>query len=337
MELKCALYRQNLLIKEIPITFVNRIGGESKISSHIISEGVYAPWKIRFSSYVKVEDIECSLCKSSVKKWGEKNGYDLYQCTHCKLVFVHPLPDPSSVYSEDYFKGATEGFGYVDYDQDKEPMRGVFEKYLHLCKQYGKSSGYLYDVGAATGFFLDIARKKGYSVRGVEMSSYAAGIAQKKGLDVKTGDLLDQDLKRESVDIVSMLDVLEHMTDPLVELLYARDVLVPGGLLLVNAPNGQSVLARVLKTAWHLVVPPEHLFFFSPKNLKMYLENNGFTVVYSGTISKRFTLSYIFKTLYKWQKINLWDWCAKFSEKYMSGLYIPLNLFDNFFMIARKK
>ena len=171
----------------------------------------------------------------------------------------------------------------------------------------------------------------------MEVSSYAADIARKKGIDVKTGDLLDQEIEKESIDIVSMLDVLEHMMYPFAELLYARDILVSNGLLLINTPNGQSFLARTLKTLWHLVVPPEHISYFSPQNLKNYLETHGFTVVYSGTISKKFTVSYIFKTLYKWQRFVLWDWCARFSEKYMSQLYIPLNLFDNFFMIARKK
>ncbi|MHB1316309.1 MAG: class I SAM-dependent methyltransferase, partial [Minisyncoccota bacterium] len=151
------------------------------------------------------------------------------------------------------------------------------------------------------------------------------------------GDLLDQNIKKESVDIVSMLDVLEHMSKPFSELIYARDILVSGGLLLINTPNGESLLARILKKSWHLVVPPEHLYYFSPKNLKSYLEKNGFEVLYSGTISKRFTLPYIFKTLYKWQKLSLWNWCAQFTEKYISILYIPLNLFDNFFMIVRKK
>lgn len=48
MELKYLLYRAGGEFFEIPITFVNRVGGESKISGHIISEGIIAPWKIRF-------------------------------------------------------------------------------------------------------------------------------------------------------------------------------------------------------------------------------------------------------------------------------------------------
>lgn len=46
MELKYGLYKNNISIKEVPIIFENRVGGESKISNHIISEGILAPWRM---------------------------------------------------------------------------------------------------------------------------------------------------------------------------------------------------------------------------------------------------------------------------------------------------
>lgn len=48
MELKYALWKAGASFKEVPIIFKNRSGGESKISGHIISEGILAPWKMRF-------------------------------------------------------------------------------------------------------------------------------------------------------------------------------------------------------------------------------------------------------------------------------------------------
>lgn len=46
MELKYLLYKTGATFYEVPITFVNRVGGESKMSSHIINEGILAPWKM---------------------------------------------------------------------------------------------------------------------------------------------------------------------------------------------------------------------------------------------------------------------------------------------------
>ena len=46
MELKYLLFKNGARFVETPIVFKNRIGGESKISNHIISEGFFAPWKM---------------------------------------------------------------------------------------------------------------------------------------------------------------------------------------------------------------------------------------------------------------------------------------------------
>lgn len=285
----------------------------------------------------QINKIICPNCKAEVGLWGKKNSYTLYSCVSCGLVFVNPLPDPTKVYGEDYFSGATGGFGYVNYDADKEPMVPVFNKYLDLFARYGKEKGSLFDVGAATGFFLKIAQNRGYKVSGVEMSTHATKKAQEANLDVSSGDMMALNLASESFDIITMLDVVEHMTEPFVELLEAKRLLKLKGLLVVNAPNGQSLLARVLKTKWHLVLPPEHLFYFSPKNLSEFLEKNGFRTEYSGSIGKRFTFQYIFIMLYKWQKLSIWNHLSNFFSKgFLSRLYIPINLHDNLFMIFKK-
>ena len=74
------------------------------------------------------------------------------------FLFVYPLPQSIDVYDEAYFLGAERGFGYVDYDVDKEPMVPTFLKYLELIKKSGHKKGKILDVGAATGFFLKIAK-----------------------------------------------------------------------------------------------------------------------------------------------------------------------------------
>ncbi len=282
--------------------------------------------------------ISCPHCNAGVDIWGKKNTYTLYSCENCGLVFVNPLPDPTSVYTQDYFSGAKGGFGYVNYDADKEPMVPTFNKYLDLFAKFGKKNGALFDIGAATGFFLKIAKSRGFEVSGVEMSDHAAEIARNSGIPVSSGDLMALSLPDDSFEVVTMLDVLEHMTEPFKELMETKRILKNGGLLVINAPNGQSLLARILKTKWHLVLPPEHLFYFSPKNLSMFLEANGFETIYSGTLGKRFTFQYIFKMLYKWQKLSIWNYLSNlFSRGYLSHLYIPINLHDNFFMIFQKK
>lgn len=285
----------------------------------------------------QISKVTCGNCKADAYWWGAKNNHNLFSCIKCRLIFVDPLPNSENIYTKDYFSGAADGFGYVNYDIDKEPMKATFNKYIDLFDTHGKPQGKLLDIGAATGFFLSIAKSRGYEVSGVEISDYASNIARKRGIDVKTGNLTSSNFPDGFFDVITMFDVLEHIKDPFAELLEAKKILKKDGLLVINSPNGQSLMARFLKTKWHLILPPEHLFYFSPKNLSLFLEKSGFKVVYNGHIGKRFTFQYIFKMLYKWQKLSIWNFLSNlFSKSFLSSLYIPINFHDNFSVIFRK-
>jgi 2-polyprenyl-3-methyl-5-hydroxy-6-metoxy-1,4-benzoquinol methylase len=255
------------------------------------------------------------------------------------MLFVSPLPDLVEVYDQDYFAGAGEGFGYVDYDKDKEPMIPTFNKYLDLLVGKKEPTDItLLDVGAATGFFMSLAEARGFSTTGIEISDFAASLGRQKGLNIITGDLLKAPFMNGYFDVVTMCDVLEHVTDPKAILLETKRILKPEGLLLINTPDAESVVARMFGKNWHLLVPPEHLHYFSPKNLSKFLEKIGFEIVINTTIGKKFTLSYVFNMLYKWQKLSIWNYFAdKTSKGFLSKIYLPINLYDNFFIIARKK
>ncbi len=281
----------------------------------------------------------CLLCRTEAIFFGSKWGYHLYRCPRCRFLFVYPTPtETTSVYNEGYFMGGEGGVGYADYDRDKAPMAKSFVRYLEIIERFASHKGRLLDVGAATGFFLAIAKSRGWDVVGVELSAYAAARAKEKGFDVRVCSFSTAGFSTASIDVITMFDVLEHFTDPLRELREAARVLKPGGLLVINAPNASSVLARILGMRWHLIVPPEHLHYFSPENCTTYLATLGFHVCYSGSIWKSFTPYYIFHTLYRSQGFAIWRWLAmRCSNRLLKRIAIPLPSFDNFFLIAERK
>ncbi len=284
----------------------------------------------------KTDKVTCPLCSSTDTNFSfSKKGFEVYECQNCKLLFTCPVPKSSEVYSEDYFSGATSGYGYVDYDADKEPMTSVFNKYLDLVSSFGVRSGKLLDIGAATGFFMKIAKTRGFSVSGIEISAFAAQKGRKEGLEIVTGDLIEHKYGNESFDVITMFDVLEHVPDPKAIIFEVRRILKKDGLLLVNTPDAESLLAKILGKNWHLIMPPEHINYFSPKNLGDYLSKNGFSVLLSTKIGKRFTLQYILKMLYKWQGWRIFLVKSN-SARFLSKIYLPINLRDNFFAIYRK-
>jgi 2-polyprenyl-3-methyl-5-hydroxy-6-metoxy-1,4-benzoquinol methylase len=266
----------------------------------------------------------------------EKNGYEIYRCASCNLLFVHPLQDaPTAIYDRNYFEGASNGFGYVNYDEDKEPMRPVFQRYLDIIESnLSGEKGKLLDVGAATGYFVALASDRGFSSQGVDISEHAAAIATAKGRSVRAGTI---DNISGTFDCITMLDLIEHVPDPRAVIRRASRLLRPGGILVVNAPDAGSFVARLLGRSWHLISPPEHLHYFNKKNLKRLLEEEEFKIVQSMTIGKSFTFKYIFKTLGRSTHMVFFEKISTFfSRPSLAKISFPVNLRDNMFIVARK-
>ncbi len=343
IELKYFLYKSGAKMIEIPIVFKNRIGGESKISNHIISEGIKAPWRLVLCKYNK--KIECIICESDIlhSQYTHKNGFSLYKCNNCKTIKVYPLSNLNiDIYNDNYFSGASHGFGYIDYDKDKEAMKDVFVGYIKRIddlfrNKEDKKKIKLLDVGAATGYFMDIARGNSFDVTGIEISSDAVNKGKEKGLNIFNGTMENFDPKGKKFDVITLLDVIEHVPDPDNLILKCKDLLNKDGIIVINTPDSGSPYARLLGKRWHLIVPPEHLYYFNRKSLISLLRKNGFNIINSTTIGKKFTMEYVFLTLNKWLKLKVFWKIALFMKNNpkLGHISIPINLRDNMFITAR--
>ena len=284
--------------------------------------------------------VTCPACGNVRTEFSfRKNGFDLYRCQICRHLFVYPIAyDALALYDADYFGGAKKGSGYVDYDADKEPMRSTFLGYLREIEKFLPQKGELLDVGAATGFFMRIAEKSGWKAKGVEISEYAAEEARNRGLDVRCGTLNADGFAEGSFDVVTMWDVLEHVTDPEADIRTVVRLLRPGGIVAINIPDSGSLYARIMGKEWHLLIPPEHLHLFSKRSVTALLKRSGFSVEKISKIGKSFTLEYIVQTAAAWRKSGLLRRLAAFLKRHpmIGRLSIPINLRDNMFIIARK-
>jgi len=288
------------------------------------------------------QDINCPICLSEkINFFCEKSGFKLYDCSFCGLSFVWPIPGRlADIYQEPYFKasledGRADKFGYSDYEEDKKAMRGTFITYLNKIAKLAAGRR-IFDIGSATGYFLDLAKQAGWLTAGVEISDYAAKIAGAKGHKVFTGDLPDLKIGGK-YDVVTAWDVLEHLAEPKKYLKAAQDILNQGGILAVNTIDRGSLYAKLTGKNWHAIVPPEHLFYYSARSLKILLEANGFKIIERFKIGKKFTLPYIFKVLANSHKVKILASLADcFAKGFWRKISLPINLRDNIFIIAKK-
>jgi 2-polyprenyl-3-methyl-5-hydroxy-6-metoxy-1,4-benzoquinol methylase len=161
---------------------------------------------------------------------------------------------------------------------DEDASRSINAHFsLNTIGQF-TSRGTLLDVGCSTGYFLNAARLH-FEASGVEPSLWAATFARERlKLPVTDGTLENVRLPSGSQDVVTMIDVIEHLADPLATLKEIHRVLKPGGLLYLVTPDVASLTAR--------------LYYVSPVTLRKILAEAGFETVLLRSFGRVFTLNY---------------------------------------------
>lgn len=294
-----------------------------------------------------MESAGCNICGAPVdrrhdRRW-RKDGFDILRCPSCGTHFRAELPAAealSEIYGPGYFSaeaGESDGQGYADYLGEEANHRLNARARLELLER-GRRPGRLLDVGCAAGFFLDEARKRGWTVTGVELAPDMAGHARERlGLDVRVGLFADAELEPGSFDAVTMWDYVEHLVDPAGDLRRAAALLVPGGLLALSTGDVASVSARLAGRRWHLLTPRHHNFFFTRASLERAVRDAGFEVLRSRYSSSRYSVRYL---LHKLRTLGDSSALERLSRSVgrtrLGGLAVPVNLFDIVTLLATR-
>lgn len=216
-----------------------------------------------------------------------KQGYRLVRCRNCDLAFIANPPDAKAI--------AALYTAKADYhDQLLDPASASLGRMQKVARQHvsmlrrstGSANGLsVLDIGCSSGLFLDEARKAGFAVKGAEISPESSAFAHDHfGLDVHTGDWRDAGYADASFDVVTLFDVIEHLTDPQAELEAIIRLLKPGGLLLQSTPDIDGLSPRLSYLVarridyWPHPEPPWHLFQFSARTLGDMTGKAGYRV-----------------------------------------------------------
>jgi 2-polyprenyl-3-methyl-5-hydroxy-6-metoxy-1,4-benzoquinol methylase len=139
----------------------------------------------------------------------------------------------------------------------------------------------LLDVGCSSGVFMAAARARGVDAQGVEPAQKAAKTAQEAGFEVFCGTLEQAEFPAGSFDAVTILEVIEHLRDPVSLLQECLRVLKPGGVLAIGTGNTGSLTVRVLGTEWDYLQIARHgghISFFNPQSMRLLAQRTGFEI-----------------------------------------------------------
>src|SRR3989338_811238 len=197
----------------------------------------------------------------------------LVKCNRCGLQYLNPRLNQDLIIDA-YSSGTDETFVSQAPGREK-----TFAKSLDFIEKYCPAKGKILDIGTAGGSFLHVARQRGWKVRGCEPNRWLCQWAKDHyGLDVTPGTVWAMDVTENEFDVITLWDVLEHVPDPTKLLRECHRILKPGGLLVVNYPDIEASVSKVLGRKWVFLLSV-HLFYFTVPTILKVLEKNGFRLL----------------------------------------------------------
>ncbi len=190
------------------------------------------------------------------------------------MLYTDPVPEELAKYyeSENYISHTDAKRSFVDRIYQMVKYWSVRSK-MNLVESHVVGKKVLLDIGAGTGDFLLYAKKRGWSVSGIETNSSARALAKAKDLDLfkeRPGGLIPKPTA------ISLWHVLEHLPDPKEYLKWIHTQLEEQGILIIAVPNFKSWDAKHYQSDWAAYDVPRHLWHFSKKSILELINHHFF-------------------------------------------------------------
>ena len=139
-----------------------------------------------------------------------------------------------------------------------------------------KQGGKLLEIGCGNGNRLEIMKKLGWQVEGIDFDPVAVKFARKNNLTVHLGKLETQNYPDNHFDAITMSHLIEHTHDPLLIFRECNRILKTEGRLVCVTPNSASWGHKIFKHNWRGLEPPRHLYIFNPATIADLARRAGF-------------------------------------------------------------
>jgi len=271
---------------------------------------------------IRIEDLGPQDFKITDSRYG--SSWDFTICRSCRFVFANPVLPPEEIAR--FYSNLEDG----EYAQEAAGRAKNFATILKRLERIDAPSRELLDVGAASGIFMDLARRQGYKVAGIEPSAFLVEEAKRLyGLDLFCGTI-DQFPADRTFSVILLLDILEHLVDVEPFMKRIDDLIKPGGILVVVTPDISSLPARILrKRWWHLRTA--HVNFFNHDSLGRLLDVHGYDIVRRAHYAWNFSLYYLLSR--RFQRLKR----STSLQSNLKNINLRLQLFDSLEIYARKR
>lgn len=216
------------------------------------------------------ESRACPACLArSSETRGRVAGFEIRSCRRCQTVFTSRLPDVVEL--ADYYAS------FYEEERDVAVPAFILDQLAGLVRSLARyrTAGRWLDIGCGRGTLLRAAGAEGWEAVGTEVAPVLVDSMRAQGLDARLGLTEELDLPCGGFDVISAIEVIEHIPDPDGFIAQAARLLRPGGAMYITTPHVRGISGRLLGTDWSVVAPPEHLQLLSVTGVDAALSRHG--------------------------------------------------------------
>jgi SAM-dependent methyltransferase len=245
----------------------------------------------------------------------------LFRCEHCGFIFA----DREQVRA---LVSLYQRLEDPDYEATADARRVQMQRILDATLRLKPQARTLLDIGAGIGLLVHEAAKRGLAAEGIEPSEWAVRVGRERfGATLHAGVFPHAATRGRPFDIIALVDVIEHVNDPVGLLTAIRDQLAPGGLSIIITPDIASLAARCFGPRWwHFRLA--HVGYFNTTSLETAFDRAGLRTV------RRRRAKWYFPIGYLSQRVGQYVPPYRLLHRALAATpvtrwCIPLNLFDS--------
>lgn len=272
---------------------------------------------------VKPSNIEGRLESNSFSITDSHYGTTgaIYRCSNCAFLQCSDLPEVVQFY---------EGLEDAGYEAGRLERSSRARRILELARTL-QPDGRLLDVGSGSGMLVEQAIQLGYHAEGIEPSAWLQQIARERDLPVHFGTFPHSAVSGK-FDLITLIDVIEHVSNPLELLRYIAAVLAENGVAVIVTPDVNSVAARIFGWKWwHFRVA--HIGYFNKRTLVFALTQAGLEPLLVRRPAWYFAADYLWVRMHQYLPSFL-----RFAPpRFLCKLVMPINLRDSWLIACKHK
>jgi 2-polyprenyl-3-methyl-5-hydroxy-6-metoxy-1,4-benzoquinol methylase len=292
-----------------------------------------------------LETVKCFVCGSEDNELVTSIfGFEYVQCRNCSHVYVRGLPDFSKV-DETYRSNLYDKFVssiYTNKNVSNFRVENIAKPKVRFVSEFCKAKGKWLDLGCGTGEVVKAAKDLGWNATGIDRNKSEVDFGKDNyGVQIVCGNANSFE-RMEEFDVISIFNVLEHLTNPKELLENVSSKSKEDVILVVEVPNFDSVSTFTQlffrKNINRHMVPFLHVQFYTLASIKRLLDETGFELVGKWVFGQDFfeLLTNICLLKPEFSKSKLY----KYLMRKLNDLQLVFDRdekSDNLLLVARKK